>query len=222
MSLLTICQTALAESRMAGTIGTTAAASGFNQAVINHAIEADVFIQAQHPDWRFLWKVWDTTLSAGATSGLFAEYDPPSDVRTFIPNAALLNGNPLRIYNYETNRSLALLTTSGTPTSMVLMPNGKVRFTPIPTATATLSAEYFRMPLRMALDNDLSLIPVGFERAIVTLTLAKIHEGNNAWENYNQAMLEHETWMSQLRSSQLPGYDNVTMGSGGPRLGVVR
>lgn len=222
MSLLTICQSALTESRMAGTIGTTTAASGFNQAVINHAIEADVFIQAQHPDWRFLWKVWDATLPAGATSGLFAEYDPPGDVRTFIHNAALLNGNPLRIYNYETHRSLALLTTSGTPTAMVLMPNKKVRFTPIPSATASLSAEYWRTPLRMALDDDLSLIPIEFERAIVTLTIAKIHLGNAAWENYNQAMLEHEMWMSQLRASQLPGYDNVTMGSGGPKAGVAR
>lgn len=222
MSLLTICQTALMESGMAGSIGTTTAASGFNKVVINHAIEADVFIQAQHPDWRFLWKVWDTTLSAGATSGSFADYDRPSDVRAFIPNAALLNGNPIRIYNYETNRNLALLTISGTPTAMVLMPNNKVRFTPIPNATAALSAEYWRTPLRMAMDNDMSLIPADYERAIVTLAIAKIHLGNSAWENYNQAMLEHEMWMSQLRASQLPGYANVTMGSGGPNVGVVR
>jgi len=216
MSLLTICQTVLRETGMPDDgLTTVTGATGFYKMLVEAVIEADVFIQGSSVDWRFLWNTWTQVLTIGANSGLYNEYTPPTTVRAFISDdyATLIGTNPIRIYEYESNRTLANSTLSGTPTAMILLPNKKVRLTPIPTAALTLTAEYFRTPLKMSADADVSLIPAEFERAIVTLAKAKVNEYNESWEGFNQAMLEHAVEMTKLESSQLFGHAQRTMGA---------
>jgi hypothetical protein len=183
--------------------------------LVEAVIEADVFIQGSSVDWRFLWNTWTQVLTIGANSGLYNEYTPPSTVRAFISDsyATLIGTNPIRIYEYEANRTLAASTLSGTPTAMILLPNKKVRLTPIPDAALTLTAEYFRTPLKMALDADVSLIPADFERTIVTLASAEVHKYNESWEGYNQSLQEHAMEMTKLQSSELFGHSERTMGA---------
>jgi len=202
-TFLDICVTTMREGGMTGEIVSVVGQSGIQRVVVEAVASADYSIQGKFHNWKFLWKEWSQTLSIATK-----DYAPPTDIGQFIVSAAAtkINGNQIQIAEYERVRVLASATTTGTPSVMVIMPTGTVRLIPIPVAADVLTAEYYRAPLRMTANTDISLIPVKHHRAIETLAIAKLHAFNEDWENYKLFMGEHHAEMVKLEAAQLLGH----------------
>lgn len=215
-TFLQLCVTAMREGGLSGEIVSTVAQSGIQKVIVEAVATADVSIQGKFHNWKFLWKEWSQALDVGANTDSFNEYAAPADVGEFIVSAGAtkIGGNAIQVYEYERSRAQAASVAVGTPSAMILLPNGRVRVTPIPVAPATLTAEYYSAPLRMTANTDISLIPARFHRAIVSLATAKIHAFNEDWENYKLFMGEHALEMVKLEASQLSGHITRTDASG--------
>lgn len=217
-TLLTLCQNVFRDAGLTGSVATVASQTGVKEVVVKKVIEADYAIQGKFHNWKFLWKTWTKTLTPGT-----ADYNPPADIGEFVTetNAALIDGDAISVFEYERVRSMAASTATGTPSAMILMPDGTVRMYPEPTAANVLTAEYYRAPARMsAADASESPIPEKFERAIETLAIATVCAFNEDWENYKLFMQRHAEEMVKLEASQLSGH--ISRSSGGTEDNAVR
>lgn len=209
---LEMCVTAMRESGLTGSIVSVASQSGIRQVVAQAVAQADYDIQGKFHNWKFLWKEWSKTLTIGANVGLYNQYDPPTDIGEFIYDAAKIDGNAIATVEYERVKVQAASVSTGTPSIMILMPDGQVRLTPIPTVANVLTTEYYRSPLRMTANTDESLIPAKHGRAIETLAIANIHAFNEDWENHKFFFAMHAAEMVKLEADQLLGHYARTAG----------
>jgi len=215
-TFLEMCVTTMQEGGLTGNIVSTVSQAGIHKVVVDAVATADYSIQGKYTNWKFLWAEWSQTLDIGANSGLFNEYDPPADIGVFIDNdyATKINGNAITVAEYERVRALASSVATGTPSVMIVLPNGRVRMSPIPTAADLLTAEYYRAPVRMMANNDVSIIPPKHHRAILALAIANVHAFNGDIDNYKLFMGEHTEEMIKLESDQLLGHALRTNASG--------
>lgn len=218
MTFLEMCQAVFRESGISSsaTLSGVVAQSGMNQNIVTAVNNASLSIQGKFTDWKFLWKEWTQALDIGANTGAYNEYAPPADIGQFVyrDDAIRLDGNPISILDYEQARLVAQSTATGTPSFAVIMPNGRVRMSPIPVAAGTLVAEYYSAPVAMTQNADTSPIPAAYHRAIITLALSNIAAGLEDWENFKKFSGEHQIEMTKLEAAQLAGHAARTQASG--------
>lgn len=216
-TFLELCQNVMRESGISssGSLSGVVAQTGMNRIIVDAVQNANISIQGKFHDWRFLWAEWTQQLAVGANSGLYNEYQVPAGFGEFERGygATRIGVNPIRVFDYADVRVMARSVIPGRPSALIVMPNGMARITPIPQAIATLVAEYYRAPLAMIANNEISLIPVMHHRAIETMALAYMTAHIEDMESHRRFMGEYQYEMARLEASQLQGHISRTGGS---------
>lgn len=176
--------------------------------------DADVAIQRRWINWDFLYR---TDYSQSTTIGS-AEYAKPTnlaawDKKTVFLNRGLTTNQRLGEIDYrEYFSTMANAPISNhKPGNFILNPSKNIILYPTPDAVYTLTANYWRTPVRMSVDGDTSVIPEAFIRAIIARTKMYYGIDQEATEVYNEAFGEYTEVFSQLCADQLPGWQDYNI-----------
>jgi len=177
-------------------------------------------IQAKWFDWRFLWKegsfstiasqdAYDLTDSSsmGGSGNVIddfskmAKYDPASG-RT--GEKLWINGSTQLDYIPWGSYDLSAYTSEGKPSSFTIKPNGDFLMLPTPDSAYPITFEYYKKPVVLAADSDMSPIPERFHRAIVGRAMVLYANYENAQEVRADGLERYGEAMDQLEADQLP------------------
>lgn len=182
---------------------------------------ADLQLQRERIDWDFLWQREDVPLTQGSTV-VPSPVDQPDDndvnSRTVLVNAiakdklALIdpNGQPhfptfmewnefSLIYGYETQSE------SDFPSYWSMRPDRIILLSePILSQDLICRYEFWRKPLKLRLDADVSRVPDDFDRLIVLLTKILYAEHEDAPEVDAGSTSHYDLMLNQLISVHAP------------------
>jgi hypothetical protein len=84
------------------------------------------------------------------------------------------------------------------------MPDNTLEFEPVPNGVYQIKADYFRKPTPMAANNDVSLIPVNYQQAILGRAVVLYANYENAPEIKSQGEEIFEEVYGRLENHELP------------------
>lgn len=213
-TFLQLCERLREEVGVQGTISTTANQAGMHLRLINYIKKANRKIQRRKANWKFLWAEWSITLSS-FVDGELAGPDGMSmfDQTSFWLGAGTTDAVPLDYIDYKQWRDeyRNSYTDEGQPAFVTIKPNGRVALLPEPSATydaTILTADYWRKPVELVNDSQVSLIPEEFHDIIVAQAKVYFAEKANNTGLFQSAMLEHEEHYRELKAAQLPGNED--------------
>ena len=210
-TFLQLCEQLREEVGVQGTTSTTANQTGMHLRLINYIIKADKKIQRRKTNWKFLWNEWSQSITAETGS----EINPPAglgmfDETSFWLDAGTDDAVQLQYVDHKEWRDFYRHQFSETdpPAYVAIKPNGKLAILPAPDAAYTLTADYWRTPVPLVSQNQVSLIPEQFHDIIVAQ--AKIYFAERAHDTglYQSAYVEHEDAYRELKAHQLPGAED--------------
>lgn len=214
MTFLELCEKLRQECGIAGTISSVTGQTGMHGRLIGYIQKANREIQSRKANWKFLWAEWSQVLS-GLTGG---EAAPPDglgmfDQTSFWVDAGTEDAFPLTWIDHKRWRDYYRhqYTTVDQPAFVTIKPNGRVAILPAPSAdysSKTLSADYWRAPVDLVSDGQLSLIPVQFHQIIVALSKMYWAEYAHDTGVYSAAAVEHERLYMELKAHSLPGTED--------------
>jgi hypothetical protein len=212
-TFLELCQQVHEECGVGGTISTVVGQTGMLRRIVNWVVKADMKIQSRKSNWKFLWAEWEVELIEG-----FSEYKPPDDIsmfneKSFWKDVGTDDAVHMKFVKYDDYRdSLRQQYTENDESEyVVLKPNGKLLFVPAPDtgdAGKYVSSEYWRSPIRLVNNNQVSVIPVQFHDLIVSQAKVYHAEYRHDTGAYNAAYIEHETRYPDLKAHSLPGQED--------------
>lgn len=212
-TFLELCQQVHQECGVAGTISTVLNQTGMLKRVVDWVAKADMKIQSRKSNWKFLWAEWEVELLEG-----FSEYYPPDnlsmfDERSFWKDAGSDDAINMQFLDYKVWRDdLRHQYTENDESAYVfLKPNGRILFVPTPDSTDAnkyVTAEYWRSPIKLVNNNQVSVIPVQFHDLIVSQAKLYHAEYRHDTGAYNAAYVEHETRYPDLKAHSLPGQED--------------
>lgn len=179
--------------------------------------KANLAVQDLWENWKFLRCAYSQTLTAGANT-LAAPTVPNAigsgmwDLSTFkLQRVSDTFASPLLAVEYDDVKEEIIDTTSSTPWRVTIMPDNSLRFEGTPNAADTITADFYREPIRDELDNTVtgaddleSSIPVKFQQVIIGK--AQTYYGNyeGAAEQKTQGMELYTDYLARLENSELP------------------
>lgn len=182
-----------------------------NLRFVNWVKEADYIIQTLWTDWKFLWATTSGLNTTASTSTL----TKPSDLNYWDFETFRLDGEMIDVVEYHNIRMEVLDTNEAQPSRIIILPNNNLMFEPVPDDTYAITADYYKKPVRLAANGDVSLIPEEFE-------LCTLGRGMMLYANYEAApeikaqgtelYLEH---LARLENHQLPNKKNARFRQGG-------
>lgn len=208
-TFLQLCEQFREEIGVQGTISTVVNQTGMHARLINYIKKANRKIQRRKANWKFLWNEWSTALSAGVDGELTA----PDGLSMFDQTSFWLDDNPLTYVDHKVWRDLYRhnYTDADEPLFVTIKPNGKVLVIPEPSAdflASTLTADYWRKPVELVSDSQVSLIPEEFHDVIVAQAKVYFAEKSHDTGLYQSAFAEHEEHYRELKAAQLPGNED--------------
>lgn len=195
---------------------TVAAASGEARRLVNWIRDADLSIQSKYVNWKFLFAQFSQSTTAGvatlAAPADLGEWD--LDTFTLLAPGDTIAQN-LPAFEYEEVRREILDTTSSQPWRVIVMPDKSLKFEGVPDAAYTIGADYYKPPVALAANNDVSLIPARFHPAIVAEARIRYGTFENAAEQITEGGRLFTDWLLLLENSQLAnkGTSRAKMGS---------
>lgn len=182
---------------------------------------ADMQIQRERIDWRFLWGVEDALLTEGSAvvPAPFVQPDPDDpNTRTVLINTvpkdrlAIINPNGEAyfptfldwndfslLYGFESQQA------SDYPTYWSLRPTGEIVLSePIESPNMVCRYEYWRKPVPLRVATDTSPIPDDFSRLIVLLAKVLYAEHEDAPEVDIGSTAQYETMLNQMIAVEAP------------------
>lgn len=214
MNFLQLCQRAHQESGIGGS-GPTAVTGqvGRNADLVRWVLAAHEEIQGKQDNWRFDWQQGSFALTAGQ-----AEYDPETDwgvsggVRNFTKDGHYVYVNSqgqemrtkLGYLPWQMARDLKTPSVSGIPTIFSLMPNGKVRFWPVPNAPTTVDSEYFLEPLTLSAPTDEPRFKAKYHMVIVWRAVMFYCEKVKDWSRFDTAESNYEDLYDKMLDTEMP------------------
>ena len=209
-TFLQLCQQYHQEIGAAGTITTVLDQTGMLKRYIDWIAKANRKIQGRKANWKFLWNTWELTFVTG-----ISEYSPPDglgsfDEDSFWVGAGTADAYKLDFVEYKYWRDVLRneFIDSGEPSYLTIKPNGKVALLPTPDSDSNgliVTADYWRAPVELSDNNQVSLIPPMFHDLIISL--AKMYHAEYRHDSgvYAAASVEHETMYRDLKAHSLPG-----------------
>lgn len=183
--------------------------TGMLEKLVNWVADADIVIQRTWINWDFLYQ---TDFSVATVIGS-AEYTKPLTLGAWDKSTVFLNRGTTTnqaLFEIDYRQYFSTMAnspiTNGKPGNFVLPPNKNLILYPTPDAEYTLTANYWRSPLRMVANGDTSLIPEAYIRAILARAKMFYAIDQEASEVYNEAFAEFTITMNQLQADQLPGW----------------
>jgi len=138
--------------------------TGEYRRLVNWIKSADLYIQNQWFNWKFLWAnpgfnqpcvAANPALSAPIDLGMW-------DLDTFrITQVGSSFADPLAAFEYEDVKMEILDTSQDVPSRVIVMPDNSLKFEAVPNAAHIVTADYFKNPTELAINTDISS-SVGF------------------------------------------------------------
>ena len=179
--------------------------------IVSFVRQADLDIQNEAPDFRFLWRS-----VSGATIPNLAIYNPADFGITDVSRLSL---NQLKEIEIDDNFKLTLLewdafkretegrnitSFGGRPALATVNPEGKIKVFPSAAKAHNVNVEYYRTPKALENNTDVSLIPERFHEIIVQQALIYYGQFEQDPEIINTATLLYSTLLGGLFESELP------------------
>jgi hypothetical protein len=200
------------ETGISGVVSTTSGLSGMLLRARNYIVKANRKIQRRKTNWKFLWAEWELTLTAES------EYPPPDGIGTFDQssfwlNAGTIDAKPLQYVDHKVWRDTLKnqLLDTDEPSFVTIKPNGKVAVLPPPSADSIgsiITCDYWRAPVDLANDTQVSLIPEQFHDIIVEQAKVYFHAFRHDTGAYNDSYIESEALYLALKDHSLPGRED--------------
>jgi len=216
MTFLELVQRLRDRSSVAGTgPSTVLGQTGELGRLVSWIVEADNEIQNKWFDWKFLWDE-----SSFDSIDTVADYSLPlvAHFATFDPGSGRhgpkvwLGDDQLNFVPWSQFDKVQY-TATGQPYDFTVKPDGKIKLAPTPDAVYTIDYEYYKKPVLLANNGDVSLIPERFHNAIIARAL--IFYAN--YEAAGELKEEGGEWLSslmmQLEADQLPNADHFRYSS---------
>lgn len=183
-----------------GSISTVASPTGETARLVAWVRQADLDLQKLWIDWKFLWQSFGIVTEAGRP-----DYDAPLEWHWWDVDKARLDGQPMKqaIVEYELWDGYEG-EQPGKPHRIVIMPNGSLKMLPTPDGIYNLSIPFYRKPVAMNKDTDISVIPEPFHDAIWMRALLKYAYYESAPEVVERVKTEYADLVGALESHQLP------------------
>ena len=210
MNFLKLCQALNVEC---GITGANQPASVSNQNdILKHLVEwirvADYTIQNLFFDWRFLWSSTTQILVTGSMTSV-----PVSNMKHIDPESVIIIDDTDRIsinvIDYKLLRDMRDDTVAGTPFVCAISPDNQIVF-PQPTDKEyRIYYEYYKKPLELTDNTDVSLIPPEYHRCIILQAKIYYAERYTIPEVAQEAGKQYKELFDRLKSDQLPGLTNM-------------
>lgn len=213
MDFLTLVQALQEESGSGGSaITTIVGATGETLRLRNWIARADLAIQAQFTDWKFLHVEDDSTTTGSGT----ADYAAPSDLRAWDRDSFRVEASLVDRAVEWNIRDYPLPTSSGQPSEIFILPDNQLRVHPVPDGAYTILGNYWKKPVQLDStdDTDTPQIPTEFHPLIVYVALSYYANWEQAPEIKRQAQEGYDFWWPLLVASQAPHHSEGTMSSG--------
>lgn len=195
------------------TVTTVTGLTGEALRLLNWVIQADLAIQSEVTDWKFLWKAATSPITTGAGT---RDYPAVSDLNVWDRESFCINGEFLPKAEDFNRQTFPKTAASGPPSQVFIMPDNSIRLYPTPDQAYEIEYDYWRKPVEMPVDNDsASVIPSQFHWAIVYEALNYYATFEDAPEAAEKAKIGLQTWYPKLEASQKPnhGYGTVSDGN---------
>jgi hypothetical protein len=140
------------------------------------------------------------------------------DLQTFtITYPGQTEKNPLRAVEYEEVKHVVFnRTIQGPPGMVIVMPDNSLLFDVTPDGAYTIEADYYRRPVKMSVNGDVSLIPEEYhESAILGLALVRYANFEGAAEAKAQGQEWYIEGLAELENHQLPNKNYSRLRTGG-------
>lgn len=207
-TFLTLVQDLHREVGAAGTAPSTVANQrGEALRLLNYIKEADSEIQELWMNWKFLFA--NPSFSQTATTSVAAMSAPAGigmwDLSTFklLPVGETLP-QQFPAYEYEDVKTEILDPTPGLPWRVIVMPDNSLKLDSVPNNSHTVLADYFKAPVALAANGDISLIPERYHGAILGAAIKKYGEFEGAAEMMTKGQNMYDAYYDKLETHQLP------------------
>jgi hypothetical protein len=188
--------------------------TGVRRLIIEWVAQADLETQGRWFDWDFL----HTSTWSSATVIGNADVAAPSDIGTWDTQSFFLNFNTasykkLTAIPYKTWRSQYRqgVKTNSTPERVAILPTLAIKLDPPPAAIQTLTADYWKRPVKMTAVDNTSVIPEEYERVIVARAKISYGEYMAAGEILGSGQVEYDDLLDKLEAKYLPYQSNRRM-----------
>jgi len=210
MTFLELCQTVRQEVGLSGTGPTTVVSQeGQLKVVVDFVIEADHQVQGLWSDWNFLWSQYSSTTSSGTRAPALQK---PTDLGTWDEDSFFLDYTTNTFYGLTPLDYIAYrqdhrqgVATNAIPSYVVVQPDKNVILDPPPDATYTITADYWKTPVRLSANADISAIPPRFHRVIIARAKTMWAEREEAPEILLASSAEYQDLLDKLEADSLPG-----------------
>lgn len=182
--------------------------SAEQQRIVNWVARADLIIQTEWTDWKFLW-VRDTAVSATANNDFILPANPFNDidrgslvinVGTYTPQYPVwMDWEEFQRVWQDKPKKTQLY-----PSNWSMDPTGKIWLSHILQSTLPTALNYWKTPARMVNSTDTSPIPSTFDTVIVERAKMIYGQRENAPEVLTGASAEFMNLIDKLESVQLP------------------
>lgn len=213
MDFLSLVQALQEESgTSSATISSLAGVTGEALRLKNWVRRANLAIQSKYTNWNFLFVDADVIASTGIGT---ADYAAPNDINQWDRASFKIDGVRVDESNVLTYTPSEFPDAqSGTPTRVYIMPDKSLRLWPTPASALDVVAAYWKVPVDLSVNADVSLIPAQFHPLIVYEALRYYANWEKAEEIKAQALEGIAEWMPRLEASELPDKQAITRSDG--------
>lgn len=231
MTYLELCQRMILECAISGTMTTTVSQTGEFLRVTTWINQAWVDIQTERQTWDFMRSsqlngggvsfatvsgqaIYPLGSGAGTVGVTAANFDSwvPRSFRDQTTSVGVNDQVPLSWISYDAWRDAyamgALQSVTTRPVAIAVGPNNEICVGPYPTATYTLTGDYYRAPATMAIDADTPTnLPAQYQMAIV-------------WRAMRDAYGQYEA-APEVLSRATTNYRRIDRSLGNRRGGII-
>jgi len=210
---LTLVQDLHRESGASGLAPTTVIGqTGENARLVSWVKQADRFVQDLWHRWNFLRFEYSANTVASQR-----DITKPATIQTWDLDTFFVDGDPMEAIHYnDVKREVFDITIEEIPWRVIIMPNGDLRFDPVPDAIYAITADAYLNPVTLTANIDISLIPAALHQIIIGRGLILYGNYENAPEIKDQGEELYEEFLGRLESLELPSQDGARYkGSGG-------
>lgn len=170
---------------------------------------SDQETQSRWFDWDFLHvPTWTTNTIIGVATVIAPDNIGTWDEESFYLNYTAATNVNLSVVDYREWRKTSRqgVKVNSTPSWVVIKPDLSLVLEPPPVAVYSLSADYWRRPVKMVNNTDTSLIPEEYERIIVSRVKMMYAEFSGSSVLLSSAQIEFDDLLDKMEAKYLSGH----------------
>ena len=208
-SYLDLCKKVARECGVTYTAAFTAVTgqSGVLQRICDYVADADVEVQSRWTDWDFLHVGnWSASTSVGVAAIAAPSNLGAWDEDSFFLDYSTASFQQLVPMDYSVWRGTLRngVKTNGKPSFIVVKPDQSLILETPPDAVYSVTADYWKRPVKMTTGTDTSQVPEEYERVIVARAKMMYGEYEAANEIMAGSSIEYDDLLDKLEAKYLP------------------